>query len=118
MCSVMHLVAILLASASIDGSGASLDEVAPTRIADLLPTTSPACSEPAAVRAEMPDPPGPPRKCPGYRQCKRPEGVRVGIVVPTVRLSSRRNDNRHQCAIWWAQSVASSLQLRHVSLQI
>ena len=85
-------------------------------IADLASTSAPA--DPTVVRAKAPDSPGPPRRCNALRHCKRAEVNCIGTVVATVRLNLRPNSDRHQCAILLAQSVASSLQLQRVLLQI
>jgi hypothetical protein len=87
-------------------------------IADLASTSTPAPADPTVVRAKAPDSPGPPRRCNALRHCKRAEVNCIGTVVATVRLNLRPNSDRRQGAILLAQSVASSLQLQRVLLQI
>jgi hypothetical protein len=126
MGSVTRLTATLLAllAPAVCGYVAEADEIGRPQtsifevVGDLAPMNSSPLTEPSAMREKAPDSPGPPRRSDVQRHCKRAEGGRVGTVSPTIRLSSRPDSDRDQCAILWARSVASSLQLQRVLLQI
>lgn len=126
MCSFTRLTALLLAisAAAFRGYPSEPAERGPQRTsaqwaaADFAPAGSPASSTSAVVREKAPDSPGPPRKCNSHRHHKRTDGHWTGLASPTVRLAFRPHSDGVQCAVLWAQSVASSLQLQCVLLQI
>lgn len=125
MSSLTHVIAFLLAfSAATVRSGITESQEVEQAITLAQATSgeSPFASSPPAVerctvRSQMPAPPGPPRKCNDGRFCKR-TSESVTIVPQTARLMPRPEYGRAHSDILWAQSVASSLQLQHVLLQI
>lgn len=122
----MRLTALVLAfsAAAFGGDPPEPADGGPQRtmagraMADFAPTNSPANTTPHVVREKAPDSPGPPRKCNSHRHHKRTDGHWTGIASPTLRFSFRPHSDGVQCDILWAQSVASSLQLQRVLLQI
>lgn len=125
MYSLTRFIAFLLAFSAATARGGLAESQAVEQAITLAQATvdesalanSPRAVERCAVRAKMPAPPGPPRKCNDGRFCKR-TGDSVSIVTQTARLMPRPEYGRAHSDILWAQSVASSLQLQHVLLQI
>jgi hypothetical protein len=126
MCSLTRIIAFVLtfSAATVRGNLAESYEVEPatTSANEVVAADSPAALlapvEPGVMRAQLPAPPGPPRKCDDYRPCKPTNSGLDAAVSPAVRATCRPDDARDQSAALWAKSVASSLRLQHVLLQI
>lgn len=126
MCSLTRIVVFVLtfsAAAVRDNLAESYElELATISANEHVAAYSPAAllapAEPDEMRAQLPAPPGPPRKCNDYRPCKPTSRGLDAAVSPAVRATCLLDDARDLSAALWAKSVASSLRLQHVLLQI